>query len=145
MTTPTDAERAGIEQFAATIPAATDLQLALGLAPLLPGGEAERMPGAPSRAALDAMAELIRAEQRCRAGEPATVAETPTVTPAARTTPAGYTRVRIVATGRSFGKAVDKAKRVRGRYEPATKTWLIPANADELKSPSGYGWQVVGA
>ena len=133
-----DAERVGIEQFAATIPVATDLQLETGLVALLPGGSTERMPGAPRRAALDAMADLIRAEQRRRAGQgqPAAASATPTA-------PAGYTRVRIVANGRQFGKAVDKAKRVRGRFDPATTTWLIPSHADELKSPGGYGWQVV--
>lgn len=74
-------------------------------------------------------------------------------------------KITIRWTGRNFTKAVANAKRFGGRFNPADKTWTIPANevygqAVNLAGPEGaaerlasgevvehmcfnYGWEVV--
>lgn len=54
--------------------------------------------------------------------------------------PAGKVRVRIV----DFGRGIRYAKQCGGMYEPASKTWLIPASRNELNGPANYGWKIVG-
>ena len=41
-------------------------------------------------------------------------------------------RIEITAGGRGFQQAVAKLKKIGATFDPATKTWLIPA---------GYTWE----
>lgn len=134
MGTLSSSEQAGIEQFRASLTTATPQQRAMTLARLR-SGEVARMPGAPSQAAIDAMIAILAGDEMA--------VETPVAVPAIPATPAGKTRVRIIASGDRFAKAIKAAKQVRGTFDPATKTWLIPSDSNFLNAPSLYGWQIV--
>jgi len=54
-------------------------------------------------------------------------------------------RVRVQITNTNFSYGVKTAKRVGGTFDPNSKTWLIPATANELNSPGSYSWRIVGA
>lgn len=134
-TTLTTEEQAGIEQFRASIGTATPLQRQSMLDSLRPGGSVERMKGAPRREVLDEMARILR-EYDAPTPQPATAT--------APATPAGTVRVRIAARDqRGFSKAVADAKRVGGKFDPQTKTWLIPADSNFLNAAGAYGWAIV--
>ena len=134
-TTLTTEEQAGIEQFRASLAKSTPFQRQTTLTSLQPGGSVERMKGAPRREVLDEMARILR-EYDAPAPQPATATAT--------ATPAGTVRVRIAARDqRGFSKAVADAKRAGGKFDPQTKTWLIPASASQLGAASAYGWAIV--
>lgn len=137
MSTLSSNEQAGIEQFRASLTAATPQQREMTLARLRSGAVA-KMPGAPSQAAIDAMIAIL-------AGDEAPAVEVVVVTAdaAPTTTPAGRTRVAISASGREFAKAINWAKKVGGTYDAATKTWLIPSSSNFLNAPGLYGWRIV--
>lgn len=42
-----------------------------------------------------------------------------------------------------FGTGLKYAKRCGGKFNPADKTWDIPADRPELNAPGAYGWIVV--
>ena len=49
-----------------------------------------------------------------------------------------------VIKGRNFAKGVKYAKRFGGRFDPATKTWQIPADRPEVKNLAAYYLRPVG-
>lgn len=142
MGTLSSTEQAGVEQFRASLTTATPLQREATLASLRSGAVA-KMPGAPSQDAIDAMIAILVGDETPAAAAP-TIATTPAVeTPTVPTTPTGKTRVAIVASGNGFSKAIKAAKSVRGTFDPATKTWLIPSDSNYLNAPGAYGWRIV--
>lgn len=53
--------------------------------------------------------------------------------------------VRVRVNEKNFGKGVQSAKRLRGTFDSATKTWLIPASMAEFIGPQNPGLIVVTA
>jgi hypothetical protein len=51
------------------------------------------------------------------------------------------TSVRI--TSKNFSYGVKTAKAVGGKFDPATKTWRIPAESPYLNAPASYSWAIV--
>jgi hypothetical protein len=51
--------------------------------------------------------------------------------------------VRIAITNSNFAYGVKTARRVGGRFDASSKTWLIPADANELNAPASYSWRIV--
>lgn len=140
-TTLTTDEQAGLAQFEASIERAraimTGEQFALRLQATrasLENGAALRMKNAPSQGAIDAMIAVLDA---------ATTPATPEPAAEPTASPTGYTRIIIAANGREFAKAVNWAKGQRGKYDPQTKTWLIPSSSNFLNAPGLYGWRIV--
>jgi hypothetical protein len=52
--------------------------------------------------------------------------------------------VQIISKS-NFAKCVGYAKKAGGKFDPATKTWAIPADRAELNAPAAYGWKIVSA
>ena len=51
-----------------------------------------------------------------------------------------------IMSGKHFHKGLREAKRSRGRFDPATKTWtvtLVGADANMLNAPAAYGWTLI--
>lgn len=60
-------------------------------------------------------------------------------------TPAGLVRVVVTATSpKGFACGVQSARCLRGKYDPSTKTWLIPAQMAQFIGPQNPGLAVVG-
>lgn len=51
--------------------------------------------------------------------------------------------VTIRINPNQFGKGLKYAKTARGKYNPASKTWEIPADCNMLNLPGAYGWIIV--
>lgn len=47
--------------------------------------------------------------------------------------------VAVRVDARSFARGVKYAKQFGGRFDPASKTWLIPAERPELSALGAYG------
>lgn len=65
------------------------------------------------------------------------------VAPQAPTAPAPtHVQIRVAPTGSrfAFNAAVQNAKNAGGRFNPATKTWSIPAGHSSLQNPQQQGW-----
>jgi hypothetical protein len=52
-------------------------------------------------------------------------------------------KVRVRITNNNFGYGLKTVKRLGGIYEPATKTWLVPADKGELNAPGNYSLAIV--
>lgn len=53
------------------------------------------------------------------------------------------TTVEVRITNTNFSLGLRTAKRLGGKYNPANKTWSIPASANELNGPRLYSWEIV--
>ena len=51
--------------------------------------------------------------------------------------------VTVKLSPKAFEKGLKYAKQVNGVYNPATKTWAIPAGTRELGAAASYGWIIV--
>ncbi len=52
---------------------------------------------------------------------------------------ASVVRIKVI----DFSKGIKYAKRMKGVYDPGTKTWAVPANAPELGNLRAYGLERV--
>lgn len=53
--------------------------------------------------------------------------------------------VTVKLNPRDFNTGLRYAKKVGGKYNPADKTWDIPASRVELNAPASYGWIVISS
>lgn len=51
--------------------------------------------------------------------------------------------VTIQFNPNQFSKGLRYARQARGRYNPVSRTWSIPAACNMLNLPSAYGWIIV--
>jgi hypothetical protein len=138
-------DRAVVEQIVANAAGATPEQIEAGatrLENMVRRGERAKGP-----AGFVSLATMTEAANRLRALlAPAVVGE-----PVAAVAPASPLRFEIRLTGgwskSAFGDAVSRAKAMGGRYDAATKTWLLSERAVALNGGverlSGLGLQVV--
>lgn len=154
-TTLTAAERAGIEQFRASMAAATRQRMETTMQALQPGGSVERRQGAPRREVLDEMARILRvalapatdtvapvAASREEAVEPAATATRGASMEQVVIAGTACVPVEIVA-GKDFNPAVKAARNAGGAFDSKSKCWFIPASCDALSAPNAYGWRYV--
>lgn len=139
----TSIEQEAVEQFVAQAKAATPeqrQQVVARLQSMIDKRQATMYQGVKLQSAVFAATiEAINAIDAPTAQTVAPTADTAPQQPA--TTPAGTVRVRL-AGGKAFETGLRYAKKVGGRFDPATKTWLIPAGRNELNAPHNYGWVV---
>lgn len=53
------------------------------------------------------------------------------------------TTVTVRIKGNDFNRGLRYARQVGGRFNPADKTWNIPADRPELGAANAYGWVIV--